>query len=221
MQWNMVVSIVFILLGLSFTFGSLIVLVRFINQLMPKISPPDVHKKHILLKDSSVYDAEIYKVLCKIQQDTSACKVIVARFHNGGVFRGGMDMEKFSITHETSYGSTEPMQSKHVATLNSRYGSAFLVLATLGYYIVNDVHDCPDPNFKRDMEAFGFKSTYLFLIKQFDGSDEGFIGVNFSGTKVLTPEQVNKIENHSVRILGLLNMNSQILRDKDNHYLCP
>lgn len=196
----------------------LIGIVAVLHKLFAKTAPikPSTPKTHISIKSASLYDTEIYRVVKQIQQEVNASKVIIARFHNGGVFRNGLDMEKFSITHETPLGSDFPLQDKCVAVLNSRYASAFLHLATCGDYCISDIEDCPDPNFKQDMRHYGFKSTYLFLIKQFDGSDEGFIGLNFRETKVLNQEQRNKVENHIPRLLGLLNMRESDLKEKYN-----
>ena len=183
-------------------------------KVFPKTLPTPVESHPKSIKNASLYDAEIYKMLCKLQQTTQACKVVVARFHNGGSYRNGLDMEKFSITHETQLGSTVPLQDKCVSVLNSRYGSAFLHLATLGEYCISDIEDCPDPNFKQDMKFYGFSATYLFLIKQFDNSDEGFLGLNFKQTTVLTQEQKDKVRASIVRLVGLINMKESFLKEK-------
>jgi hypothetical protein len=99
---------------------------------------------------------------------------------------------------------------KCVSVLNSRYGIAFEQLAIRREYVVYDVDDCTDTNFKRDMSEYGFKATYIFLIKQLNGSDEGFIGVNFSDTKVLTAEQRDIIREQIPRIIDLVNMKEEI-----------
>lgn len=205
-----------------FTMVILVLLIVILLWIVFKIYPvpistkiPLIPKKaHLSIKSSSLYDAEIYKMLCQIQRDTTACKVIVARFHNGGSFRNGLDMEKFSVTHETPLGSPYPLQDRCIGMLNSRYGSAFLQLATCGDYCISDINDCPDPNFKQDMKYYEFLSTYLFLIKQFDGSDEGFVGINFRFTTVLTGEQRNKVQSYIPRLLGLINMREEDLKNK-------
>lgn len=81
-----------------------------------------------------------------------------------------------------------------------------LTLVTMGSYIVHDVNDCCDYNFRKDMAIYGFKSTHLFLIEQVDGTEEGFIGVNFDRTRVLTQEEKHKIEDKIPWILSELNM---------------
>lgn len=194
--------------------GITIMMIFVLSKAFPKVVPllDKAHPKSI--KNACLYDAEIYKLLCKIQQHTQSCKVIIARFHNGGSYRNGIDMEKFTITHETQLGSTVPLQDKCLGVFNSRYGSAFLHLATLGEYVINDINDCPDPNFKQDMKFYGFQATYLFLIKQFDNSDEGFIGVNFRNTKVMTTEERDKVRNYIPRLLGLINMKESALKEE-------
>ena len=173
-------------------------------QLNPKPEPKE--KKLFQMKESAVYDVMIDREICEIKKTVQADKVILGRFHNGGYFANGMDMKKFSITHETPLGSIEPMMDRNQAVLNSRYPVAFLELVTLDYYMVSEVNDCTDPNFKRDMCKYGFCSGYLFMIKQFDGSDEGFIGVFFKTTKVMMQEQRENVTDSIPTLLGLVNM---------------
>lgn len=169
----------------------------------------------ISVNKASLYDTEIYKELYKIQSELTASKVILARFHNGGDFRNGLKMKKFSLTHETPEVSNKypPMQDRCTAVLNSRYASSFLHLTTLKDFCIPDVNDCPDKNFSTDMRYYGFEATYLFLIEQYDGNAEGFIGINFRNTKVLTAEQRSKVLEHIPRILGLLNMSEKSLHN--------
>jgi hypothetical protein len=187
-------------------------IVIILHKLMIKLNKqPDIpHKEQTSLRKDSYYNAELQRILIRIKLELQACKVTLARFHNGGCFANGLDMRKFTVTHETTGGSKVPLMDKCVSVLNSRYGIAFEQLAIRREYVVYDVDDCNDTNFKRDMGEFGFKATYIFLIKQNSGIDEGFVGVNFSDSKILTPEQRDIVREQIPRIIDLVNMKEEI-----------
>jgi hypothetical protein len=201
-------ELILTLLGIA----SFAVIIYLIHQLINKVQSINVEKKKtrpVTVKDDAIYGVQINRLIYQLKHDIHADKVCVARFHNGGAYSNGFDMKKFSVTHETPLGSSEPMMDRCQAILNSRYPDAFLQLVTLGTYIVNDVVDCTDPNFKHDMAKYGFQTTYLFRIKQYDGNDEGFLGINYKQTKVLTPEERQTAEETIPTLLGLLNMTKQ------------
>lgn len=165
-------------------------------------------KQIISLEKDAYCNAEVQRMLIRVKLELHACKVLLARFHNGGCYANGLDMKKHTVTHETAGGtiSNDSLMDKCVGVLNSRYGIGFEVLAATHQYVVSDSEDCLDSNFKADMGRHGFKSCYLFLIKQRDGIDEGFIGVNFKETMVLTAEQRDIVLEQIPRLLDLINM---------------
>jgi hypothetical protein len=164
------------------------------------------------VKEDSVYNVVIQKIICKLKLDLHATKIVIGRFHNGGNYVNGLPMKKFTLTHETAGGTDIPMMDKCVAVLNSRYSVAFAQLATIDSYCISDINDCNDMNFQRDMRMYGYKATYLFLMRQFDGKEDGFIGVNFNHTEVLMKEQRHLVEEQIPRIIGLLNMQIHFLK---------
>jgi len=171
--------------------------------------------KHIpSIKENSVYNSIIQKIICKLKIDLSSAKIVIGRFHNGGSFVNGLPMRKFSLAFETAGGTTIPMMDKNVGVMNSRYPTAFAQLATIDEYFISDVEDCTDLNFKQDMKSWGFNACYLFLIRQFDGKENGFIGINFKYTTVLTAEQRQLVQEQMPRIMGLLNMEKHHLKDE-------
>jgi hypothetical protein len=185
-----------------------IIFIYLLHQLVNKVNI-GVQKKEVIkvtVKDDAVFNVQINRLIYKLRTDLHADKICIARFHNGGSFNNGFDMKKFSITHETPLPCDEPMMSHNQAILNSRYPDAFLHLVSLESYIVHNIDNCTDPNFKSDMKRYGWNSTMLFLIRQFDGSDEGFVGINFKQTRVLTDEEYGKIEEIIPTLLGLVNM---------------
>jgi hypothetical protein len=141
--------------------------------------------------------------------ELQATKIIIARFHNGGNYVNGLEMKKFSATFETEGGTYIPMMDKCVAVFNSRYSLAFAHLVAMGDYCISERNACEDQNFQHDMKEYDFQSTNLFLMKQFDGRDEGFVGVNFRDTHVMDKEQRNRIKEQIPIIVGLLNMNKE------------
>lgn len=166
------------------------------------------------IRESSEYDVMIAKKLFKIKQIAEADKITLSRFHNGGNFCNGFAMKRYTVTHETPYGSKMPLQDVQRSILISRYPTAMLTLATFGSWIVHDVNDCTDPNFKKDMEYFGFGATYLILIKQYDGSEEGFIGLNWKTSHVLEESKNEEIKSIIPTLLGLMNMQKEHLTEE-------
>lgn len=171
-------------------------------------------KTNYSIKKNSEYDAMIAKTIFKIKDMVGADKVTLSRFHNGGFFCNGLEMMKYTVTHETPYGSTYPLQNTQNAILISRYPTAMTTLATFGYWIVHDINDCTDPNFKKDMEHFGFKATYLILIRQLDGSEEGFIGLNWNKSHVIEEDKYQAVKAELPYLLSLVNMAYQPLENK-------
>jgi len=110
------------------------------------------------------------------------------------------------MTHETPEGNKQPLMDGNINILNSRYPEAMLHLTVRGYYAVSDVENCEDPSFKHDMKKYKFGSACLFLIKNFDGADEGFVGIYFRTPKIMKPEDREKIMIKLPKLLGLMNM---------------
>ena len=162
--------------------------------------------EYLSLQRCSNVDKEIIGILLRTRIELRSCKVALMRFHNGGKFANGFDMKKFTTTHETASDTIEPLMDKCVGVLNSRYPVAFEILGLTGQFFVSDVDDCIDLNFKADMKKYGFKCCYLFLIRQHDGKEEGFVGVNFTTTKILDPEQRSIVTEHIPELLSLINM---------------
>lgn len=200
------------IISLITSFGLLYLMYKFYFIITAKEKPHYISSDKYSVKEDSVYNAEVQKIIIRLKLELRACKVVIGRFHNGGNYVSGLPMKKFSLTHETAGGSTTSMMDRCLAVLNSRYPEAFAQLATLEEYCISDTEDCPDANFKRDMNNYGFKATYLFLMRQFNGKEDGFVGVNFNGTTVLTLEQRHKVVEEIPRIVGLLNMQKEHLK---------
>jgi hypothetical protein len=196
------VALVFVLLALLF-----VVIGVVLYKLLVKVEKKEKATTFkVAIKKASTYDAALKILLYNLKKELSADKVIVARFHNGGNFANGYEMKKFTVTHETPGGTSIPLMDKQVAVLNSRYSEAILHLVSIGNYSIADCTDCTDQSFRHDMQEYGFQATYLFLIRQIDGTEEGFVGVNFKSTHVMTPEHRQKVSEKLTDILGVLNM---------------
>jgi len=170
------------------------------------------HDKYSV-KEDSIYNLVVQKILCQLKKELNATKIILGRFHNGGNYVNGLPMKKFSLTHETAGGTETPMMDKGIAVLNSKYSEAFAQLATIEEYCIADIEDCTDDNFKRDMKVYGFKAAYLFLIRQFNGKEDGFVGVYFNRTTVVDKEHRHMVIEQIPRIMGLLNMEKEQLKE--------
>lgn len=166
------------------------------------------------VKEASLFDVVIMQILCKAQMETNSSKVVLARFHNGGAFSNGIDMKKFTVTHETPGGGKEPLMDKMMGRFNSRYPSTILQLSTCDYFCLSDINDSVDNAFKKDMEYYGFNSANLFMIRQLGiGAAEGFVGVFFKYTNVMNLEAREKITLKIPRLLNLVNQKEIALKD--------
>jgi hypothetical protein len=182
---------------------ALIVLYRFARRLEKK---EDATKPSISIKEESHYNVEVQRIICRLKNELQATKIVIARFHDGGNYVNGLHMSKHSITFETEGGAYIPMMDKCVGVFNSRYSLALAHLASMGDFCISERDACEDLNFSRDMKEYDLQSTNLFLMRQFDGSDEGFIGVNFRHTHVMDKEHRDKVKEQIPIIIGLLNM---------------
>lgn len=160
------------------------------------------------------YSAEIQRIMLSLKYELNCTHVGLNRFHNNGYFANGMDMEKFSMITETPYKI--PLMQNCQNVFNTRYSLAFEILHILHEYSVDDKHDCRDPNFKQDMAAYGFDATHLFLIQQANGSDEGFLGINYDKTYVMTSEQKNIVKSVIPRLRDLLNLKEGLLKIRES-----
>ena len=196
-------------INLLLLFGVVIMIVLFYlkwsNTNKTVIAKTDIN--NIPFKEESAYNVEIQKIICRSKDKFQATKIIIALFHDGGNFVNGLHMKKFSVIFETEGGTYIPMMDKCINIFNSRYSVAFAQLAALDYYCLVDRDTCEDLNFKRDMKEWDFQSSNLFMMKQFDGKDFGFIGINFRNSHVMGPEERAMVKEQIPIIVGLLNMN--------------
>lgn len=162
--------------------------------------------ENISLKEQSEYNLLLARLLVKIRDEVNSVKVLICRFHNGGCFSNGLHMEKFSVYAETPSNTTPVMQDSFRDIFNTRYPEVFASLVVWGEAIYADIEDCTDINFRNDAKKCGFKSVNLFLVKQLDGKEEGFVGVNYKDTHVMTQEERSKITSELATIRGFLNM---------------
>ena len=194
-------------INLLLLFGVIMMIALFYHKWILEEKKVMANANIMSIKDESHYNVEVQRIICRLKNELQATKIIIARFHNGGNYVNGLHMSKHSITFETEGGAYIPMMDKCVSVFNSRYPIAFAHLASMEDYCISERDACGDSNFSRDMKEYDFQSTNLFMMKQFDGSEEGFIGVNFRHTHVMDKEQRDKVKEQIPIIIGLLNMN--------------
>lgn len=207
-----IINTILIILSFGIAFFLLFIIHYFWKTLIKPQREYNLMHERYSVKEDSVHNTVIQKIICKIKIDLNSTKVVIGRFHNGGNYVNGLPMKKFTLTHETAGGTKEPMMDKGISVLNSKYSEAFAQLATIDEYCISDMNDCTDMNFSRDMKNYGFGATYLFLIRQFDNKEDGFVGVNFNQTRVMTKEERHMVVELIPRIMGLLNMDKSQLK---------
>lgn len=202
-----ILTIIVVFLAILIAFGVLIVAYG-INRALNKLIVQPPKQNPLTLRKSTEYNLLLARLILKMRDEVNSCKILVARFHNGGFFNNGLHMEKFSVYMETpSANSTIPcMQDGYRDVFNTRYPEVFSQLIVWGEYICTDINDCTDINFKNDAKKCGFQSVNLFLVKQLDGTEEGFVGVNYKDTHFMTPEEREKIKVNLPTVRGFLNM---------------
>ena len=137
-------------------------------------------KKHYSLKDITMYALNIDKILFDILTKLNASRIILARFHNGGTFIGGLPIDKFSVTNEiygddVDHSITQMMQN----ILLSTHSQVIHELLVSDCYFRASLNDVPN-GFKKMLSIGGVKSVYLFLIKDIDETPMSFICITFN-----------------------------------------
>jgi hypothetical protein len=191
--------------------GILLVAYGIFKALNKIIVNPSPKKEPINLRSSSNYNLLLHRLLIKIKDLLNAPKVFVGRFHDGGEFNNGLHMEKFSIWAETpsSNDKIPILQDYFRDIFNTRYPEIFPHLIVWGEYLCADLDCCEDIGFKRDFKRLGFCSVNFFLVKQLDNTEEGFVGICYRDTHVMTPEERSKVTSELATIRGFLNMTNR------------
>ena len=115
-------------------------------------------------------DFKIYSLLEKLIDQLPVDRITISRLHNGGVYFGGVPMEKFSISHEVinEMKTIELIGNRYQNTLISTF-SIILLMKLLhsrdGFFKVCLSDKMKDVNYKRIMKSDGDKSRCLFLLK--------------------------------------------------------
>jgi len=210
------ITVVYILLAiliLVVIVGFGIILWELIKALKYFSPAPNLKPLHISLKKSSEYNLILSRKLYELKFTLNASKILITRFHNGGNYLNGMAMMKFSVYMETAseLASCPIMCDNFRDVLNTRYPIAFShLLSSWEEYICSDIDDCMDMNFKIDAKKCGFKSVNLFLIKQLNDTEEGFIGINYKDSHVMTSQERETVRNMLPTFRGLLNMVTEV-----------
>lgn len=163
------------------------------------------------IKDDAVYNVQIDRLISKLKYDVNADKIFLCRFHNGGRFSNGFTMKKFTMTNETHGGTANPLRDQWRDVINSHYAEVLMQTLILGMYVASAPDECMDLNFRNDMMLrYKFNSVYLFALKQFDGKEEGFFGLCFKESKILSESQKDTVELALPNLIGLINMKKEL-----------
>jgi hypothetical protein len=165
------------------------------------------HHKPISFAEEARYNKLLDEIIFEIKDKTGASNISLARLHNNGYWNNGRSMKKFTIVAEKYINGLSIMRDNK-DVLCSRYSEAMDFMFYHSFYDCVNIETCTDANLKRDMTKCGFKSTYMYLIKQADGdrSEEAFIFLNFERNVLLSEEQIQYVKDLRFKILGLLNM---------------
>ncbi len=145
----------------------------------------------------------------QVKESTSADRVWLLQFHNGGYFfPTGKSIQKFSMVYEMASPGVVPCQHQLQNIPVSLFSRA---ITTLHKGFVISIPDVSIEN--KQFEGFtsvipgsGVKSTYLFPVYTIKNEFAAIVGVDYvNKKKALTPEEVTDVDLELSTIGGVLN----------------
>lgn len=150
-------------------------------------------------------DTIVLSKLKEILDDTSADRVSIFSFHNGGIFYSGKSMQKMSMSYEElDNGISSIMMDKQ----NIPVSACITTLKPLmenGEFYSPDVKEYPDGLCKYNLLEDGVKSTYLWPIINLSNQAIGVLRVDYVKRKTkISDDDATKYELLSNQLPGYL-----------------
>jgi hypothetical protein len=150
-------------------------------------------------------DTIVLSKLKEILDDTSADRVSIFSFHNGGHFYSGKSMQKMSMSYEElDNGISSIMMSKQ----NIPVSACITTLKPLienGEFYSQNVKEYPEGLCKYNLLEDGVKSTYMWPIIDLLGKCIGVIRVDYVKRKTkISDDDAKKYETLSNQLPGYL-----------------
>lgn len=192
----------------------LIVIIRTAHILLINRKKPEAkEKKPPTWIQTTRYNRSLYEALFKLREKFRVDHICIARLHNGGLFNNTLPVRRFSVIMEAhNPNRTKSLIDVYRDTHISKFPEVMHQLIFMKDFICNDIDYCEDNKFKDDVSKLGYKSSFLFLIRQVDEdrTPEAFIWLNFSYHREFTKEEQTEVWAAHNKILNLLNMTKEI-----------
>lgn len=161
-------------------------------------------RKRELLKRNFIA-LETDKLCLELRENVKADRVYIAKFHNGGSFKTGLPMDKFTVYGEDySKKAITSLKRKYYATMMTIAPYLFHKLLVEGFCYNVSIEDMLDKHMKDDLLERGTKSLYVFLIKDLSMSPVAFIGVEYICKKAITNTEKSIVWKYHNKFLRLL-----------------
>jgi hypothetical protein len=166
------------------------------------------HKRMAMPLDQKLaFNMEADRLCLQLRKQLGADRVFLANFHNGGQFKSGVGIDKFTIVSEDYSDSAEiSLKRLYEGTLLSYAPFTFHKLLTEDRYFVCQTHCMLDKAFKKDLINRGVKSVYLFVIKDLNGEPLAFIEIAFNKQHDLDLENQNAVWQYHNKFLRVIKM---------------
>ena len=165
-------------------------------------------KRNLIPMDKKLaFNLESDRLCLRLRKLLMADRVFLANFHNGGQFKSGVSIDKFTVVGE-DYTDDAGISLKRVYdnTLLSYAPFTFHKLLVEGHHYVEDVHCMHDKAMRKDLMARGVKSLYLFMIKDLTGEPLGFIEIAFNCQHSIDDAQKISIWSYHNEFLNVIKM---------------
>jgi len=141
------------------------------------------------LQKKMEYYLQADRLCMKLRKQLTADHVSLAHFHNGGQFKSGVGIDKFTVISEdyTDHTGISSL-SMYNSTLLSYAPFTFHKLLTEGFYGMDDAKCISDKALKKDLTSRNIHSVYLFAINDLNKEPLGFIEVAYIAPHTLSAE---------------------------------
>lgn len=167
------------------------------------------------MKVTGTSDALINEILVELRTRYKCDRIIVNRYHNGGVLLGGASFIKMSATHERVGAGTAPISQQCQNIPVSVYPALTNAIQYGKNYIIENITTIKntDSGLYHTLKNYGVKSCYNVGLYNDDNNAIGFLSVQF--TKDITKltdedlDDINKQVNRIAHALSTTTRNTQ------------
>lgn len=167
-------------------------------------------KAALPLDQKMAFNIEADRLCLHLRKQLKADRVFLANFHNGGQFKSGIGIDKFTIVSEDYTNDAEiSLKRVYEGTLMSYAPFTFHKLLTEDSYFATATHCMLDKAFRKDLLNRGVKSMYMFVIKDLSGEPLAFIEIAYNQPHVMDAENTTIVWTYHNKFLKVIKMKNQ------------